>query len=137
MCVCEFIVYVFSAIIFLYIDIMYIAMKTVFVFCFVLRTGNFLRVYICLVAYLLANTLFFFGIFMTNFSVLFSKILLIIDLFNYYSSSILFFMCVKDNNNKQKDNIYLSFSEVLLFMAVKESNDRQLRFIGKIRFYFS
>jgi hypothetical protein len=69
----------------------------------------------------------------------FSKILLIIDLFNYYSSPVFFRVCacVKDNNNKQKDNIYLSFSEVLLFMAVKECNDRQLRFIGKIRFYFS
>jgi hypothetical protein len=44
---------------------------------------------------------------------------------------------VKDNNNKQKDNIYLSISEFLLSMAVKESNDRQLRFIGKIKFYFS
>jgi hypothetical protein len=44
---------------------------------------------------------------------------------------------VKDNNNKHKDNIYLSFSEVLFLMAMKESNDRQVRFIGKMRFYFS
>ncbi len=101
------------------------------------------NVHMCLVACFLANTLFFFWYIYDELQryFFFSMILLIIDLFDYLFFSSLFFsfvcVCVKDNNNKQKDNIYLSISEFLLSMAVKESNDRQLRFIGKIKFYFS